>query len=199
MVFAPYNTNIPFASDAPANDQPLMEQNTNSINSLVAIDHVGFNVNTSPATGGYHTIIHQTTQSSAPSAIAGINQLFALVPPSGIPPTFEQLFSLNGGGGLSQLTGNFSSSTGYCWAGGILIQWGGGSVSASGTATPFIFKVAFPNNLFAITIGCRTSEGVSPGANNQFIEEGSQSVTGFSIVNSSGSSARLIYYMAIGN
>ena len=38
-----YNLNIPFAPNNPSADQPLMETNTNSINNLLAVDHVSFN------------------------------------------------------------------------------------------------------------------------------------------------------------
>lgn len=46
----PYNTDIPAANNDPSDDQPLMRQNTNSINSLIAVDHVTFG----NATGGQH-------------------------------------------------------------------------------------------------------------------------------------------------
>lgn len=46
----PYNTDIPAANNDPSDDQPLMRQNTNSINQLIAVDHITFG----NATGGQH-------------------------------------------------------------------------------------------------------------------------------------------------
>jgi hypothetical protein len=41
----PYNLNIPASGNNPSNDQPDMQTNTNSINTLVAIDHYTFSDN----------------------------------------------------------------------------------------------------------------------------------------------------------
>lgn len=46
-----YNTNVPFATNAPSQDQPDMLQNTRSINSLINIDHYSFNQS---AKDGWH-------------------------------------------------------------------------------------------------------------------------------------------------
>jgi len=134
-----YTTNIPFSSNNPSSDQPIMEQNTNSINSVMSVDHSAFN--TSDSTGGYHAIIHQpvTLQAitrswnavtrvfnPAVTNTSGLNQIIAAnyTPDTlgGVADT--QLFGLTGAGGVSQLTGNSVGTDGWCWLGGILIQWG---------------------------------------------------------------------------
>lgn len=161
-----YTTGIPATNNDPSVDQPNMQTNTNSVDSWVEIDHHGFGDNQ----GGYHTIVHQdTTTPNArtvnrttsaapvgfPSAIAGINQLFSalVTAPSG---TDTQLFSLTGNNGLSQLTGNFTSSEGYCWCGGILIQWGGVVTSLNTTSSIVGFSsrnpnmINFPNSCFVV-------------------------------------------------
>jgi len=45
-----YTTNIPAASHNPSADQPIMQVNGNSINSIIAVDHYSFN----STDGGYH-------------------------------------------------------------------------------------------------------------------------------------------------
>ena len=57
-----YTTGIPAGSNNPSNDQPDMQTNTNSISSLIAIDHVGFN--DASAQGGWHTQVHFNTTST---------------------------------------------------------------------------------------------------------------------------------------
>lgn len=192
MTFAAYNSTLPNPPDDPADDVSGMQQNSSSISSIIAIDHVGFNV----ANGGYHKQITFTANQAAPGIGTGVSDLYANLAAGQSWPFWQNAAA---GSPFQMLGASSMASTGYATLGaGLIIQWGGGVVSASGTSTPFTFPVAF-NNLFSITIGNRTTEGNSPGSNNQFIKEGSQSVTGFSIVNSSSSSARLIYYIAIGN
>ncbi len=106
----------------------------------LSIDHS----NQNQSNPGYHTVIHQKTQSSV-STVAGINQLFSGVPgtlvvnavtTSAIPNNGDvQFYSLTGAGGLSQLTGNVGSAEGFCWVGGILIQWGSVAATTSTTGT----------------------------------------------------------------
>lgn len=49
-----YNNAIPAAANNPSNDQPDMLTNTQSINSIIAVDHASFNT----ANGGTHTQMH---------------------------------------------------------------------------------------------------------------------------------------------
>ncbi len=60
-----YNYNIPAANNNPSSDQPLMLENYQSINDLVAVDHVGFEV----ANGGQHKQVtfNATASPSAPT------------------------------------------------------------------------------------------------------------------------------------
>jgi hypothetical protein len=143
MTNVPYNTNIPFASNSPSQDQPRMQENTNSLKDLIEIDHIGFGNNE----GGYHKNIHQPVLVGAPAAILGINQIFSLVPPSNIPANGDtQLFSLTGMNGLSQMTGNQAATNGAVWCAGILFQWG--QKTGLGAVT---FPFVFPNTLFNVT------------------------------------------------
>jgi len=51
-----YNLDIPDGPNNPSNDQPKMKTNTNAIQTLLSVDHVGFNTNGSPpnGVGGHH-------------------------------------------------------------------------------------------------------------------------------------------------
>lgn len=194
-----FTNSIPAPSHTLAADQPLMLANNQYLQTSVGVDH-NFTANTGTAEDGHHKIIHFLKQAGDPGPTVNIGQLYTKTVGADV-----QLFWLSGAGTPEQLSasaGGTPGGDGFVYLpGGIIMQWGGGSVSASGTATPFVFPLVggFPTNLFSITIGCRTGEGNSPGENNQFIKEGSQTLTGFSIVNSSGSAARKIYYIAIGN
>ena len=174
MVNVIYNDSIPDAPNNPSQDQPKMQTNTNSIRSLVEIDHIGFGNNQ----GGYHKTVHQPVvgiggQTSwnpivgsvgrlavEAAKILGVQQEFILnyTTDSPTPATDTQLFSMTGKGGVSQLTGNAAQQEGWCWCGGILLQWGEvNSALATDTVT---FKgrsgttntIPFPNNCFGITI-----------------------------------------------
>lgn len=46
-----FNTNVPFATDDPSDDQPDMKINNQSTNDILAVNHVTFNT----ANGGMHT------------------------------------------------------------------------------------------------------------------------------------------------
>ncbi len=121
---------------------------------------------------GYHDLIHQQTQTSV-NTVAGINQVFSGVPGAlsvnsvltpAIPNNGDvQLYSLTGAGKLSQLTGNLASTEGFCWVGGILIQWGtvnpttavSGTVTFSSPSRPNC--AAFPHNCFSVVATAKSS------------------------------------------
>lgn len=67
-----YNIDIPDGPNNPSQDQPKMKTNTNSLKSLIEIDHIGFGNNQ----GGYHNVIHQPPQISDPGVIAGVGQTY---------------------------------------------------------------------------------------------------------------------------
>jgi len=67
-----YTTNIPFASNSPSVDQPNMETNTNSINSIWAVNHIGFN----SANGGTHTKLDFINSQSDPTLSSGTLEVY---------------------------------------------------------------------------------------------------------------------------
>lgn len=166
-----YDPNIPFANNAPRDDQPVMQQNAASIQGIITVDHENFG----STTNGYHTIVHQRTgagtqnmtrsgpgaaYTNTPASIPSVNQLIAgLYTPDFLGATPDtQLFNITGVGGISQLTGNNTSQDGWCWCGGILIQWGivsqvfaSGSTTGTVTFTTRTNCIPFPNNCFVVT------------------------------------------------
>lgn len=90
-----FTRDIPFATHNPSSDQPIMQTNTNSEDSIWAVDHHGFNDNL----GGYHNIIHQDPQLADPAAIPGIGQTYVKTVGSDV-----QLFYESGLGVVTQLS-----------------------------------------------------------------------------------------------
>ena len=197
-----YNGGIPDAPNNPSVDQPKMKTNTDSINGIIGVDHVGFNVSTVPPTGGYHTIIHSVLQGSDPAQIANIGQLYIknYTPPGGSTDT--QLFFKTGAGGTSQLTGNKALNNGYQWLGGVLIQWGQVTSTASTfqTLTFSTNNIPFPTNCFTVITqpyGAGTPSGSQATVQ---IRKSTVSNTSFEwafITN--GSNWTGFYWVAIGN
>lgn len=181
-----YTRGIPAASHNPSVDQPNMQVNNDSIDSVIGIDHYGFNDNN----GGYHKVIHQPTQGTwdpvtrtgEPANIPGLGEVFSLLytPDYTNAPVDTQLFAQTGNGGVSQLTGSSSTTDGWQWVGGILIQWGqvpppaptGGTFAggtANGTVTfknrgPANTGIPFPKECFSIVATPTYFPGFPPQA-----------------------------------
>lgn len=189
-----YIRDIPSSPNNPSNDQPIMKVNDNSIDSILTIDHFGFNDNQ----GGYHNVIHQPSQNPNvnPATIATIGQLY--VRTIGLD---QQLFYKSGNGIVTQLTGPTQSAAtpnGLVYLnGGILLQWG--VVNAPGSSGTVLFNnppfnVDFPVILFNVQLSLRRTSG------NQSVTINSAATfdkTQFSyLVSSAGSVA--LYWVAIG-
>jgi len=180
----------------------------------LAVDHINNNGAPGSQPPGYHTIIHEVSQTSV-STVSGYNQVFAGVPgtlivngtttpaiPSGGNP---QLYSLSGGGALSQLTGHNAATNGYQWVGGLLFQWGTRSLTgASGERATVLFATAnvnFPNNIFSMqgTLICKTG-GTNSSENTLSFVNGSLTKTSFVYqYNGTGGNYVGFFWLAIGN
>lgn len=160
MTFRAYTSGIPDGPNNPSQDQPKMKINNDNIPLLIATDHYGFNDNF----GGYHNKIRQpgVLGNVDPAAIAGINQTYVKLntpdTTGGVADT--QLYTRTGNGEVSQLTGHLfgatSASDGWCWAGGLLFQWGTKITAATGGTITFQDRVAgaipFPTNCFNVQL-----------------------------------------------
>lgn len=166
----------------------VIRGNLDSTFNTLAVDHV----NNNGTNAGYHTIIHEVPQATAMTT-AGFNQVFCGVPgtlivdgvttsaiPGGGTP---QLYSLNAGGILSQLTGKVPGGTlippavtsGYAWMGGILMQWGFSLISGgTGTVT---FPKEFPIAILNLQLNLVVSSSIT--ANSIYPIEGTIEDTGF--------------------
>ena len=217
-----YNNNVPNPPDDPADDVGDMNQNTKSISGIIATDHIGFGF----ANGGFHNLIHQPNQTVGGQAvwdpanptiisaiqatkISGVQQTFPLLytPNSTVTATDTQLFSMTGGGGISQLTGNLTGSDGWCWVGGVLLQWGSFVKSAGhwpGVISTITFKdrvtgaIPFPNACFIVLT---TFMGPTSASSAEICID-SKSATNFTwevAGNTSDPSYNGFYWVAVGN
>jgi hypothetical protein len=211
MTLFSYNLDIPAGTDNPSADRPFMTENTNSTAGIIAVDHFGFEVNN----GGYHTIIHQPIQSTDPANIPGppgFGQTYVRLPRFG-SGTDGQLCFRSPNGGISQLTGDNSSLTGWQAIGGVLLQWGinstptSGSFSSGKAAGTTSFSIPFPHGCFVVIptpfwTGTRPSSTNAASATINSASISSSSPTpSFSwdfSTNNSGSYTGF-YWIAIGN
>jgi hypothetical protein len=205
MANFPYNSNVPNPPDNPSADVGDMQTNSGSIANIIAVDHIGFNLNN----GGWHTILHQPNNANGGPAIGGqtawnpvvgsagrnavqaanipgVQQTFTLnwTPQFGGGPgtTDTQLFTMTGNGGVSQLSGNNAiTNGGWQWIGGTLLIWGNVSTDFFAAPVSITFTtvsgttIAFPNSIFQVYT---SMNGTSSTAN--LVEITALSATGFS-------------------
>lgn len=199
-----YTRDTPATNDNPSVDQPNMKTNTNSIDTLLQVNHNSFGEDPY----GYHTVITQVTQGSDPVTIGGVNQVYAknYTPNTTVGSTDTQLFVKSGLGILSQLTGQLVGTDGYQWIGGVLVQWGKiaipqiGTAPKSGTVT-FKDRVAgaipFPTACFIVQLTLQST--VVTSASNSAGIIGTPGATSFQWQFSGTTSSQNIFWMAIGN
>jgi len=215
MPIPTYTPGYPPDGSSLGQTKAVIRNNLDGTFQTLNVDHVNNNGQPGSQPAGYHTIIHQVTQTSV-NTVTGYNQLFSGVPGSlivngvatpAIPNNGDtQLYALSGQGGFSQLTGANGAINGYTWMGGVLLQWGQvGVVPTFWPITPQTVTftsqipagVAFPNNLFNVVV---TFTG-GPSSSSGDISILSLSKTGFTWVftGSSNSSFSGFYWVAIGN
>lgn len=165
-----YNRDIPAGPHNPSADQDPMKTNFNTIDTVFQVDHLAF----TSTNAGYHNLIHLALQGSDPAPITGITQVYSknYTADTTGGQTDTQLFSMTGLGGLSQLTGNFATSDGWVWIGGLLLQWGqvNTAFSSGSTTGTVVFKdrvagaIPFPNNCFGVWTNAYVSFSSLPTA-----------------------------------
>ncbi len=137
-----YNDNIPDALNNPSQDQPKMKANTNSIDSLINVDHVSFN----QANGGYHKVVHILNNGGNPGQLGGLGQLFTNLTGGEVNLYYESDL-----GNVTQLTNNAALGTnGIIVLGKLTIEWG--QVNPATSGTPIIFPRAFSGTPYSIQI-----------------------------------------------
>lgn len=183
-----YTSGIPATNNDPSVDQPNMAINTNSIASLIAVDHVPFNT---PG-GGRHDQV-TFNDNNVPTVPTTPPVLF-----TNLVNSLPQLMFYSGDAahGSSQyvLTANGSTFL----LGGIIAKWGTASFSGTSTALTVTFPVAFPNDIFIVVPIAFTSTGIA--ANVMGLSN--QSGISFTVNRAGGSGVvggMTIYYLALGN
>ncbi|SRR5258708_10419546 len=195
-----YTQNIPDGPNDPSADQPNMKINTNSIASIMAVEHFGFGNNN----GGLHQQATFPLRSGSPATVAGQLALFSTNLVGGQP---AQLFYTHDAGTVFAITGNkdpVASGNGFTSLpgpsvgtnAGIYLQWGSitGAPIVNGQAVGFSFT--FPNNVFSITFAPTSN---STNDKTISITTGSVTTAGFTVSCSGTSSFQTLYWMAIGN
>lgn len=185
----PYTPSIPATNDDPADDQPLMQQNFASINTLINVDHVGF----ADASYGEHNQVTFAT-TNVPTIPTSPPVLFTNIQDgngNNLPgaPALEQLFFYSGTN-LKGSTQYASVATGSVLLfGGIVMKWGMGALIGAQTN----FVNSFPNSCFVVLI-----TGTSTLYTGGFVST-AVGPTGFTAQRTSGSGNTGFYYIAIGN
>jgi hypothetical protein len=195
-----YNNNVPNGPDDPADDQPLMLTNTQSINSWVTFDHVGFNTAPPGTSSGLHS---QVTFAQAVNS------------PPGFPNGGNaQLWDGNNGAGVgfpfwSNSSGSFALvnllpsvlATGYsAIAGGLIIQWGiqtlPGTSNPTGTIT-FPLAGGFPTACFNVIVSLQATANTS--TSNTIFVMGTPTKNSFNWGFTGSTSYNNFYWIALGN
>lgn len=186
MTFS-YDGTLPNPPHDPADDVDQMQTNSASISSLIAVDHIGFNV----AGGGQHK---QVTFSSnnVPTPPVSPPILFTNTV-AGLPQPF--FYSGDATHSSTQYVNSANGST--FLLGGMIVKWGNfGFANASGTQA-VTFTSPFPNNLYSVSLLPNT---VTPAAGVGSVSfGGTGSPAGFTAYRSNTSGGVTYFYIAIGN
>ena len=188
-----YGRDFPNPPDNPSNDVSTMQTNSRSIDSIIAVDHVGFNL----VNGGIHKQVTMRNQNN-PGLGSGQGVLFASLITGNSWPTWVNALGVP----IPLISGPINAATnGYVpLAGGIFIQWGIANVNPSGALTTIPFTSSFQTQCFNVSITCIQSTNTSsPSENNVYLTTTPPSQSQFVVSNSSSGSVNKIYWIAIGN
>lgn len=144
-----FTPNTPNATDSMNVTQPLIHANFNSINELVDIDHIGFNV---PNTVGCHQQLTMPMQLDIPVASPTDIVMFSQLTPDG--DNAAELFGVWPSGDVFQLSniGTTSGVTGSTsgWSqfpSGIIFKWGIiSNLTVSSSSTSYTYTFDFPTD-----------------------------------------------------
>jgi hypothetical protein len=202
MSFFAFTLNIPSAPDDPADDQPIMQINNNSIFGWAAVDHVGFNV---ANTGGYHNkVTFIPNAATGPGIGNGIGVMFAnaTIPNTGFTSTAfpywqnaSQILPFVMGSPIvagTQVTPTVNAVNGIISLGGIIFQWQTTTIAPNATVA-ITFTKAF-NTAYNVQV---TGQKTGTGGDGVFVQTGTLSATGFTAINAS-STITSIFIFAIG-
>lgn len=132
-----YTNNIPFASNNPSTDQPDMLINTNSIDTLINVDHVSFNLNN----GGTHRQVTVNAQSS-PGLGEGTGVYYGDVFPA-LGATFPAFQNANGAFFLTPVNPISAANNGQSGLPNTVIKWGFQPLAGGTTETGAVIMAPF--------------------------------------------------------
>jgi len=168
-----YSTNIPEANHEPAQDQPLMKDNFNVIQSAFTVDHIGMVTVTNR---GKHKRVHLPISPPVPTTAASEGVLYTATASGN-----TQLFYRRDGSATQfQITGKTSgaSTNGYTFLfGGFYVEWGSDTTDGFGLNT-VTFPEAFSTTSYAVVVTPiqNDSEGI-----NRFTKVVTKSSTNFTV------------------
>ena len=184
-----YFESIPQSTDDPSASQPLILANFTEIATVVAVNHVAFN----DGDQGKHKFLQMPEQASAPATAANEGGLYTKEENG----ASELFYREESSGTELQLTNAFTAATDgeVTFPGGLIMKWGLGSFTTSGTNVTITFGTAYPANVYSVQATLVGDTGGSTGvAVDQIV------VTGFRMNRASGSiSGQSFYWTAIGN
>jgi len=144
MTFS-YFPNVPGAANDPADDQPQMQVNTQSISNIIDVDHVGFNT----PNGGFHEKVTFNANTAAPGFGTGVSALFANLGSGGISQPFWQ--NSAGSREILSIAAQSLAGNGYLrLENGLTIQWGAPAV-VTGNGS-FNFPIGFTTQCYVVVI-----------------------------------------------
>lgn len=208
-----YQPSKPQATDFLSQSASDIQANFSVANTIMAIDHYPFD-NLS-AEKGFHKQVTLPESSAAPATGTNVGALYTKV---GTTPAETNLFFRAEGltgyeyqmtKTISASTANFAQNAAYTvssinyqggWTflpGGLVFQYGFGTVPTSATNFVFKFPITFPNACFNVTATPYRAAS-SPGSSAFWIVTGSLSTTGFNLTNNNGHNFNF-YFQAIGN
>lgn len=185
-----YNPNIPQPSDIPSQSQGEILTNFQQLNTVFDVDHVAFN-DSNASNRGKHDKSTYIELGADPTTAADEISLYS----KDVGGNTRLFMRQESDGGVIQLSGAnpTSGTSGSTFlAGGLIIKWGVRTSPTDGSTVVFAGG-AFPNNVFALTLGERRN-GTSVTA-TYFT---SLTTSGFTIRTSTGSNDA-VHYIAIGN
>lgn len=189
-----YNPNIPNGPNSPSADQPLMQNNFNSINSILGVDHYSFG-QTGPLNqgniDGRHKQVSLVNETS-PAIPLGVNAILYSKSVTNSLGTIDTI--------IAKVFGQESSLFGITNVPGGYVSLYGGLILQFGNFNPNVsINVSFPKNFPTAVLSIQLTGSASNNSTYRAaISTGSLSNSGFTFQGTIDSHWTPIYYLAIG-
>lgn len=158
----PYSSTTPNPPNDPADDVGIMQTNAGSISTIIAVDHVGFNV----SGGGQHKKVTFNSNNPPASPVSPPVLFTNIVDGAGnaLPGSLAELFFYSGSAAQGQNQYNVTATNGSVMLPmGIILKWG--SETFVGSQSPTVnFTNAFPNACFGVQLTLLNTNATVPTA-----------------------------------